>query len=336
MRLAYIITCHRNAVQVERLINRLQYKDQTVFVLHVSKTSEPGFYEEIKTKLAHYTNVHFCKREDGTHNGWGIMKGIFNGLIYLQKHNIAYDYVSLLSGQDYPLKSNEYIFDFFERHKGIQFVKHFPLFPEPGDPYFTIHPWSKTQNRKFRVDRYNLKIGGVTQPIPDLTTGRHVDRPLWDTIKIFLVESPKYMREKRWWTEFQLLFYSRVLPYPRKQPPFKLYGGVTWWSITSDCANYVIHSYKHNHAMRKFYKYTLIPDEMYIPTMLMHSKYSKDCVDETLVEMDWVGGDGTHPIVFTKAHFPMLKRSERLYARKFDMVNHPEVLDMLDQLAAQR
>src|SRR6187402_1701695 len=133
MKLAYVITAHKNAPQVMRLIDRLQF-DGTTFVLHVSKTSEAGFYEAMQAsvKSKNYSNVFFCKREDGTHNSFGIVQGIVNGVEYLLKHSIAFDYVNIISGQDYPIKSNPYIHRFFEENKGKEFTEFFPLFPKPG------------------------------------------------------------------------------------------------------------------------------------------------------------------------------------------------------------
>lgn len=48
MRLAYIITCHKNSQQVFRRIKSLQ-KPVSNFVIHVNKTSEGDLLSELKT-----------------------------------------------------------------------------------------------------------------------------------------------------------------------------------------------------------------------------------------------------------------------------------------------
>lgn len=329
MKLAYVITCHKNAVQVERLINRLN-EEGTNFVLHISKTSEKGFYADMKKAVAGYPNVFFCKREDGTHNGFGIVKGIINGIEYFFTHNIEFDYLHLISGQDYPIKSNDYIADFLEKHKGEQFMEYYPVFPKPGSEFYENHPWGP-HRQVYRVDRYHFKITGVTRSIPELLTNRLIDHSLYQTIKIFLNEAGKYRREGRLWTEFLLLFWSRVLPNRRKIPEgFDIYGGKTWFTITNDCARYVVNAHKTNKVMRNFFKYTLIPDEMYILTILLNSPYKDKCVNDYLREIEWAGGDGTHPIVFKAEHIERMQKSPNLFARKFDIDVDSTILDEID------
>jgi hypothetical protein len=329
MKLSYIITCHKNAQQVFRLIKRLQ-KSGSNFVIHVSKTSEGDLLSELKNLTKEYSNVFFCKQEDGTHNGFGIVKGIFNGIEYLFKNNIYFDYVNLISGQDYPIKDNHYIDKFFIKNNGKQFLEYYPVFPKPGSEFYDNHPWGP-HRQVYRVDRYHFKFTGVTRSIPELNTNRLIDHPLFPTIKIFLHEARRYYKEKRLKTEFLLLFWSRVLPHRRKIPEnFEIYGGKTWWSITKECAQYVLESYHNDHIMRKFFKYTLIPDEMYVLTIILNSKFRDSCVNDCIREIEWEGGDGTHPIIFTVQHKEKLSNSTALFARKFDICVDKNILDYID------
>jgi hypothetical protein len=333
MKLAYVITCHKNAKQVLRLIDRLNSAENTI-VLHVSKTCEPGFFETLKGLMLEdnsYRNVFFCKREDGTHNSFGIVKGVINGLVFLFKNNIQFDYVSLISGQDYPIKSAQDISAFFEKNKGKQFFYFFPLSPKLYDNYEYDNSWGPNRQH-YRIDRHHFIIDGVTSSIPELLSGRLIDHSLWDTIKIFLFESRKYINEKRFKREFLLLFWSRVLPRTRKLPTdFDIFGGKTWWSITADAARYVVDQHFNNKRYQKFFKYTLIPDEMYIHTILMNSHFAQHCVNNDLRDIEWEGGDGTHPIFFRAEHINRLKESKNLYARKFDTDIDSNILDLIDE-----
>lgn len=330
MKLAYIITCHKNPQQVVRLINRLQ-KPDTNFVLHISKTSEGNLLNELKQLVENYNNVFFCKQEDGTHNGFGIIKGIFNGIEYLLKNKIDFDYLNLISGQDYPIKSNDYIDAFFKDNYGKQFLEYFPVFPKPGSEFYENHPWGPHRN-VYRLDRYHFKFTGATRSIPEIESNRLIEHSLFQTTKIFLYEAPRYYRENRLKTEFLLLFWSRILPHQRIIPDsFEIYGGKTWWSITKDCAQYVLKTYYENHQMRRFFKYTLIPDELYILTIILNSKFKDSCVNNSLREIDWEGGDGTHPIIFTSSHFDKLAKSQKLYARKFDLQVDSHIFDRIDR-----
>lgn len=333
MKLAYIITCHKNAKQALRLIDRLNSAENTI-VLHVSKTCEKGFYENLQKTISsnkQYSNVFFCKREDGTHNSFGIVKGVINGLVFLFKNNIEFEYVNLISGQDYPIKSNTDISSFFEKNKGKQFMDYFALFPKQGEPDDYDNFWGP-ERTPWRVTRYHFKINGVVRSIPELGNNRLICDPLIPTLKTFIKESENYRKQKRWWLELQLLFWSRVLPSNRQLPTdFELYGSKTWWSVTYDAAKYIVDQHFNNKKYRNFFKYTLIPDEMYVQTILLNSHFAPMCVNNDLRDIEWEGGDGTHPIFFRAEHINRFKESKNLYARKFDTEVDSKILDLIDE-----
>lgn len=330
MRLAYVITCHKNSKQVIRLINRLNTPDNTI-VLHISRTCEKGFYKEMKAGIKDFNNVFLCKREDGTHNGFGIVKGIINGLHFLLKNNIQFDYVSLISGQDYPIKTNEKINTFFEENQGKEFLFFFPVYPKKWMNYEYDNSWGENR-QTYRVDRFHFKMSGVVRSIPELETGRLINDPLIVTIKTFLKKTKEYKDNNRLWIELQLLFWSRVLPHKRKQPTdFEIFGGKTWWSISRQAAEYYLDQHFNNKRYQKFFRYTLIPDEMYPHTILLNSPFADRCINNDLRDIEWEGGDGTHPIIFKTEHIDRFKSSDDLFARKFDIEVDSKILDLIDK-----
>ncbi len=330
MKLAYIILCHKNAAQVKRLVDRLNVEG-TRFVLHVSTTCEPNFWKEINATFANYTQVYFCKREDGTHNGFGIVEGIINALELLLHKKIDFDYVNLLSGQDYPIKSNQQIQDFFSKNAGKEFLDFFPIEPLEDVQMLPKHPWGNTR-QLYRINRYHFKIDGVIRSIPELNTNRLIDKSLFTTLKIFLRESLQYRDEKRWWREAQLLFWSRVLPNRRPLlSGITYYGGKTWWSFTKDCTKFIVEEHQRNKSLRDFFRYTLIPDEMYFQTMLLNSSFKESCVNDSLRFIKWEADDGTHPAFLGSKYHPLLIESKALFARKFDALLNADTLHFIDQ-----
>lgn len=329
MKLAYIILAHKNAPQVKRLYDALN-DDDSYFVIHVSKTSENRFYLEIKALLNDKPNVFFCKREDGTHYSFGVIKGIIKALKALINNNIDFDYVNLISGQDYPIKSPKEIKNFFSQNSGKEYLQYWPLFPSEDSVFYNDHPWG-SHRQLYRIDRYHIKFCGKKQSIPELTTRRLIDHNFYKTLKIFLNESPKYLKEKRWQEEFLLFAFSRLMPEKRKiLSGFEFFGGKTWWSLSNECIRYIVDFYDNNRKFNRFFKFTLIPDEMYFQTVLLNSKFKDRLVNNYMREIDWNRGDGTHPVYFTKDDFPRLKDSESLFARKFDFDNDMEIFDLID------
>jgi len=330
MKFAYLINAHKNAKQVLRLINQLN-NDRTDFVIHVSKTCEIGFWSEIKKLTKSYDNVFFCKREKSIHGGFAIVQATVNGMETLLKAGSKFDYLHLLSGQDYPLKKNADIFDFFENNSGKEYIKLWEMFPEEETDDFKNHPWGD-HRQSFRVDRFSFPWMGGVLIIPELGSRRLLDKNLYLTIKIFIYEFNSYRKKGTIKEEFWCLFFSRLLPEKRIfDLDFTLYGGKTWFSFTRALIEHIVQEHNNNPKWKRFYKYTLIPDEMYFHTIAMDSKFSKNIVNDYLREVDWKGGDGTHPIFWGKADFNRLKGSKNFWARKFDNEVDGEILNLIDE-----
>jgi hypothetical protein len=50
----------------------------------------------------------------------------------------------------------------------------------------------------------------------------------------------------------------------------------------------------------------------------------------------WGRERSAHPETITAAHLPELRDSDAFFARKIDRIAHPEVPDLLDELAVRR
>ena len=71
--------------------------------------------------------VYFLPRHRSYYGGFGHVRSTINGLNFLNKRGIDYDYVSLLTGQDYPIKSSAEISAFLENNRGRSFIEHFTM-----------------------------------------------------------------------------------------------------------------------------------------------------------------------------------------------------------------
>jgi len=330
MKFAYLINAHKNAKHVVRLIDRLN-NDRTDFVIHVSKTCEIGFWKEIKGLTKSYQNVYFCKREKSIHAGFAIVQATINGMETLIKVGSKFDYFHLLSGQDYPIKKNEDIFDYFENNAGNEYMYYWKMFPSKNEEYFNDHPWG-SHRQSFRLDRFNFPWLGKTFTIPELQSRRLLDKSFYLTLKIFLFELKKYRKLGTIKEEFWRLFFSRILPEKRNHDvDFTFYGGKTWFSFTRGLIEHII-SERHNTPKWKvFFQYSLIPDEMYFHSIVMDSKFSKNVVNDYLREVEWAGGDDFHPVFWFKKDLERLTKSKNFWARKFDDNVDNEIIDLIDE-----
>ena len=119
MKIAFLILCHKNPVQINYLIDTLDDKDVD-FYLHIDKKS--NIINEIKKK----DNIYFLDKSKRLDIKWGqsqMIHATVNLIECALNNNIKYDYFWFLSGQDFPIKSISYIKDFLEKNKERNYIE---------------------------------------------------------------------------------------------------------------------------------------------------------------------------------------------------------------------
>lgn len=119
MKHAYLIMAHIEFNLLENLLSVLDYPNNDIFV-HIDK--KVGEY----TVKYHpkYSKIFVIPNEQRVDIRWGEDSQIYGELLlYRYASQMGkYDYYHLLSGIDMPIKSQQYIHDFFEEHKGFEFI----------------------------------------------------------------------------------------------------------------------------------------------------------------------------------------------------------------------
>ena len=147
MRIAHIIITHKNPEQLERLLKQMQHPDFD-FYIHVDQKIDirPFAY------LAEMEGVSFI-RDRGLCNwgGYSTLRAMVNSLKEVLDNEVDYEFYNLLSAQDYPIKTNQEIHDFFLDHKEESFV-----FYEPKDE---SDWWDGAVNRfeKYHLTDFNFR-----------------------------------------------------------------------------------------------------------------------------------------------------------------------------------
>ena len=118
MRMAHIIMVHKDPDQLERLLKSLQHPAYD-FYIHVDKKSDIQPF----LRLSGIGQVYFIKnRHICNWGGNSLFTTIVSCMNEALRSGIPYDFINLLSGQDYPVKSAEYIYNFFLQHPGVSFI----------------------------------------------------------------------------------------------------------------------------------------------------------------------------------------------------------------------
>jgi hypothetical protein len=277
LRIAYIISAYQRLNQVSRLVRRL-HTDAASFFIHVDKKTDDRDCAALTASLQDLPAVHFLERHVCHWGGFGHVRATLKGIDELARSGTVFDYVILLTGQDYPIKSNDYIESFFTSASGKSFMSFSALPSESWSPRGGLD----------RIDYRHLRI-----------YGRHLRSP-----------------------------FRR--PFPVGLRP---YGGGAYWCLSRACIDHVARFVAERPDVVEFFQWVDIPDEVFFQTIVLNSELRDTVVNDTLRYIDWTRG--RRPAILETTDFAALCASSKLFARKFDIEQDENVLDLIDRRLLQ-
>jgi hypothetical protein len=123
---------------------------------------------------------------------------------------------------------------------------------------------------------------------------------------------------------------GRVIALPgRRRLPAGLrpFGGSGYWNLSRAACEHVAAAATPD-ALR-FFRWAKFPDELVYQTLLMSSPLAATVESDDLRHIEWTPGR-PNPDVLGPDALPRLRESPALFARKFDLDEHPDLLDRLD------
>lgn len=130
---------------------------------------------------------------------------------------------------------------------------------------------------------------------------------------------------------------SVPLPFARRHPyrdGVGLYVGDMWFNLSAPAVHGMLADPLADRLLR-YLRYAPIPDETYICSMALNARPARSVANDSKRFIQW-GPDASHPDLITAAHVEELRASDAFFARKVDVSAHPEIPDLLDQVAADR
>ena len=197
-----------------------------------------------------------------------------------------YEYISVMSGQDYPIKPVKTMVEWLEKRQGAKISS---VLKRARDEW-----WNHAISR---IHQYHFTNFGFR--------GRY-----------------------RLQSMINRLLPKRVFPLP-----YVLYGGPRAMCMTleMDCVQFIVDFISSHKKLRIFAYFTWGPDEFLIPTIIMNSRFRDSVENNNFYYIDWSGG-GANPKTLTVDDFEVLRKSDKMLARKFDIGKDQQILDMIDQL----
>jgi hypothetical protein len=296
MQIAFLILTHKHPEQLLRLINALGSPSH-LFFIHVDKACSISPFEKTLARATTDKIQFIAKRENTPWASLGFVKAAINGIA--EAANQEADFICILSGQDYPIKSVNYISDFFSRSAEKNFVYHFEI------PFAY---WG----------------GGG----------------LWKLTNYHLQQvRPAFIRKS---VNRCLRYLAPVLP-ERKFPAYltKPYGGENWMAFNHEAAEYILWFTQAHPDYLDFHRYSYSPDEMFFQTILLNSnkdEIKSNIVNEKLHYINWKtrNSGSSSPVILREIDFDRLSRSNRLFARKFDITVDENILTRIDEEILRR
>ena len=117
MKIAYIVLCHKNVQQINKLLDLL-YDEESAFFIHIDKKAK--LQKSIHVK----PNIHILPNDKRIDIKWGnisMIEATRNLIEAVFDDDKKYDYIWLMSGQDFPLRSKEDIKEYLEGPSAISF-----------------------------------------------------------------------------------------------------------------------------------------------------------------------------------------------------------------------
>lgn len=217
-----------------------------------------------------------------------------------------YAYYHLITGQDLPIKDQDYVHAFFERNAGKNFIDVVPLERMKDD-------WRE------RVSLYHFFSPWLTP-----TSRWYYPAKVVDKISLSIQ---------------RFLGVNRLRKYEKKG--YQLRYGSGWMSITREFAEYLLEEEEKVRTI--FGKWTYIPEECIPQTLIWNSDFRDTVFDADWIDHDkkrsnlrmifWTGK--TSPEDITLKHVEELKNTPNIFARKFNWEKHRDAFDEVERMVRE-
>jgi len=298
MKIAYLILAHRYPEQLFRLVDRLETKN-VCFFIHVDKKVDAVLYQFIRDHFAGKSNVHFIKRFKCYWAGFGIAQATLQGIKEIVESGLDVDYIALMSGQDYPIKSNAFIQQYLSDRAGTSFIEHLA---------YPHHSWESEKGGLDRVEKWHFVRQNFCHSYPNRDFfGKGKLRylnPIWNKVR------------------FHVPAFKRTFPLGM-QP----YGGAQFWCLYKKHFRHV-YNFVHQHPEYvTFFRYVFVSDEILVQSIIGNANFGSEIHNDTLHFVEWLRPGAT---LYTSDKENIFS-THFLFARKFDATVDENIMDIIDR-----
>ncbi|MEF9477342.1 glycosyl transferase [Chryseobacterium sp. 1B4] len=119
--IAYFIMIHHKPDAFKEMFQKIYTRDQ-FYLIHIDRKAKAEFTEEIQLYLIHFPNVYILESMNIVSGGFSMIQAELNAMEYLLNVSHDWDYFINLSGEDFPLKSQNIIRQFLTVNNGRNYL----------------------------------------------------------------------------------------------------------------------------------------------------------------------------------------------------------------------
>ena len=305
MKIAYILLAHNNPSQLKRLVDSL--KNTGDFYIHIDKKSDIRPFKQVFEGME---SVHLLeKRVKVSWAGWSMVVGYMLALQAALENEKNYERFVMLTGQDYPLMSNEEIIKTFEDNRDVEYIMAYNIVTSsvPTDKNKILKRWYL--DNPFRSRFLQRAYKGIMY--------RVVTRP----------------------------FSGKELRVPLNGKLVDPYFGQMLSAFTRKGAELLMDTYLHDKKYNKKMKTVFAAVEIYWQTLFFNSELRQNTVQhgeehEITEHFGWAPLHYHHyyvdTSVFTEEDFDELKDCGYMFCRKMVVGKSEGLMDKIDEMRREK
>lgn len=311
MTLAFVVQTYKDLDQIEHLARTLARgtRDRLTVINHRGSDSD-------RKRLAGTEGVDHVLPSPGGRARFGVIDGLISSMRWLEKQPKLYDWLFVLSGQDYPVRPLRELEAELQSSDLDGYFHHFDALNEI-EAMAPPMRW----DRSLVEERYHFQYTLLKENVSRL------DRALLKIPRHLIAWSSRSFRLH---TSFALMLGHRPAEMPFT-PDFKLYGGNYWMTISRKAVRALLEFVDQRPDIVHYFRGVIAPEESFVQTVLANNPDLK-LTRRELRYADFANTNHGSLKELGLADLVRVRASGCYLARKLDFRRNPGLSEALDKI----
>lgn len=300
MKIAFLLSAFTDAPHLQRLIDSLP-SDSDCYIHIDASFDQTPFVEATQRCGQRSGSVTFIE------NRVRVMWGSFTQVRFQMEMiraaltEKAYDYLFMLSAQDYPVWSNQRMIQYLEENKGKNFLQGMSMAELPHSETYEYTRYRFLNNKPWRYgtlkSKFRVALRKICEP-----------------------------------------FLKKPLVFEADGKTYSLYKGSDYFAITGELAAYLLETYDQSPELRRYFANSFAPSETFAHTVAFNSRFADSCMLtkgpvkklEQLTPLTYIEY-GQKIKILTENDYDSIMASGKMLCRKTVTGESDRLMDMIDK-----